>query len=160
MTEIPFPKITLVPINQRDKKILNYLSNRVCDYSIKEILSQSIDSYYEAHRPAFPSEPKEFYLVPYLYVSIFKDYGLDFPQYAALYLPDVANKVLEIRNNAPEDLKESAIIAWDYNFSHFTGQDFVLAVDLSWGEAQFVFWTNAYFKFPPDYQFLAELVKK
>ena len=157
MKKTPFPKVTLTPCNEIDMSILDSLGNDICDSSIKKVFREHVLDYCKAHRLKFPTETKEFSIVPFgSFREACTDYNLYFPEYAALYLISVALNVRKIRSVVPEHLKDSPIIACDNNFSFFTNQRLVLAVDLSWEEAQFVFWKDQRYDFNPKYQFLAE----
>lgn len=156
MREIPFPKITLNPWNLKDSSILEALPNRVCQLEIKDIMIRHISDYYKAHRPNFPTEPKEFYVIPFSASRMLDELELQQANFSALYLPSIA--LLQENGEIPEEISESAIVAWDFNFSIFTNQGFALAVDLSMSFPTFIFWEriSSGYGFNPNYYFLAE----
>jgi len=146
MESIPFVKILLQPCNGQQQDQLFSLDGGVFPYQMKEVFVNHIYGYYEAHRPKFPSEPKEFYLIPYGGMKeTFSRYGLQPPKFAALWLPSLGHIVEEVRDKLPEESKEIAIIAYDYHFSSFLG-NMVLAVDISMGFPTFVFWEDDIFR--------------
>jgi len=153
--KIPYPKVILEPFNLNDMHTIDALSGKVCLSYIKEMLIKHTRDCFTAHGFNYPTEPKEFYIVPFNQIHLLKNFSLKLPKYAVLWLPSVALHATEIIEKSPEDLKELAVIAWDFgNFSVFKGNH-VLAVDLSMGFATFVLWENKY-SFNQECCFLAE----
>lgn len=153
---IPFPKIKLDPFNMNDLCTLHAIGNQVCEPQIKELLIDHMQKCFTAHRYNYPTEPKEFYIIPFAGMQKnFEEYKLRTPEFAALWLPSVALNTHEIIHNSEE--KELAIIAWDNHFSRFSPKH-VLVADLSMGFPTFVLWQNDY-KFNPECHILAESIE-
>ena len=142
MNEIPYPKVTLRPYGPNSMGVLISLSPDVFPSSIREIFKQHISICHEAQALKYPTEPKEFYIIPfYKEKEVLEKFNLRPPKFAALWLPAIASKVDEILEQYSGEEKEMVIIAYDYSLSNFNG-NLVLAADLSMGFPTFVFWEN------------------
>jgi hypothetical protein len=161
MKKIDYPKVLLMPCNldkEVNQRILYSLTENIFPLSIKKALQELIDEYYMAYKPEYPTEPKEFYIIPFGKMDeIFEEYNLQPPKFASLWLPSIATKVEEIRGKLADDSKEIVIIRYDYYFSKLAGNH-RMVVDISLGFPTFVLWEDniGRFHFDPNCWMLAE----
>lgn len=150
----PFPALKLWPCNKIDKSPLVILSDDICEDSIKNAILQIIDEYPRYHgKQQYPEGETLVYVVPIdKLMEAVEDYNLTLPEYAALFLPDVASKVEEIRSwqSPPE-----AVVAYDNRFSIFEAYGgSLLRVDVSMGDPLFTYLPYKPFKMPSTHHIL------
>ncbi len=160
MKEIPFPKVTLVPCHLGNRDIIFSLNGDIFPSEIKKVFFNHMDHYYSSFRPKYPTRPREFYIIPFKGMrNNLEIFNLRVPEFAALWIPDIADKTNEIRAKLSGEAKEIAIVGYDYHFSSFYGGR-VLAVDISLGSPTYVLWEKdeQRFSLDPTYCLLAESI--